>query len=82
MATQTTKDESTDVYGGKREEDTAAAVVVGVAHHSTAERGPSRPGYGGTAASTSCPCPTGLGVVIDVERLDGEVISLCGAGEV
>ena len=25
------------------------------------ERGPSRPGGGGTAASTSCPCPTGLG---------------------
>ena len=23
------------------------------------ERGPSRPGCGGTAASTSCPCPTG-----------------------
>ena len=31
------KDESTDVYGDKRGEDTAAAVVV-VAHHSTAER--------------------------------------------
>ena len=49
-------------YGDKLEEDAAAAVVeVVIAHHSTAERGPSRPGYGGTAASTSCPCPTGLG---------------------
>ena len=45
MATHTAKDESADVYGDKREEDTAAAaVVVAVAHHSTAERGPSRPG--------------------------------------
>ena len=62
MATHTTKDQSTDVYGDKREEDTAAAAVaVVVAHHSTAERGPSRPSYGGAAASTSCPCPTGLG---------------------
>ena len=42
-------------------ENTAAAAAVVVAHHSTAERGPSRPGYGGTAASTSCPYPTGLG---------------------
>ena len=39
-------------YGEKREEDTAAAAaVVVVAHHSTAERGPSRPSYGGAAAS-------------------------------
>ena len=60
MATHTTKDKSTDVYGDKRE-DTAAAAVVAVAHHSTAERGPSRPSYGGAAAYTSCPCPTGLG---------------------
>ena len=59
MATHTTEDKSTDVYVDKRE-DTAAAVVV-VAHHSTAERGPSRPSYGGAAASTSCPCSTGLG---------------------
>ena len=50
------------LYGDKREEDAAAAAVeVVVAHHSTAERAPSRPGYGGTAASTSCPCPTGFG---------------------
>ena len=55
------KDESTDVYSDKREEDTAAAVVVVVAHYSTAKRGSSRPGYGGTAASTSRPYPTGLG---------------------
>ena len=62
MATHTTENRSTDVHGGKREEDTAAAaVVVVVAHHSTAERGPSQPSYGGAAASTSCPCPTGLG---------------------
>ena len=64
MATHTTKHESTDVYDDKREEDAAAAaveVVSIVAHHSTAERGPSWPGYGGIAASTSCPCPTGLG---------------------
>ena len=62
MATHTTKDKSTNVYGDKREEDTAAAAaVVVVAHHGTAERGPSRPSYGGAAASTSCPCPTGLG---------------------
>ena len=61
MATHTTENKSTDVfvYGDKRQ-DTAAAVVVIVAHHSTAERGPSRPSYGGAAASTSCPCPTGL----------------------
>ena len=39
----------------------AVVVVVVVAHHNTAERGPSRPSYGGAAASTSCPCPTGLG---------------------
>ena len=58
VATHTTKDKSTDVYGDKREEDTVAAAVVVVAHHSTAERGPSRPSYGGAAASTSCPCPT------------------------
>ena len=58
MATHTTEDKSTNVYVDKRE-DTAAAVVV-VAHH-TAERGPSRPSYGGAASSTSCPCPTGLG---------------------
>ena len=36
MATHTTQDESTDVYGDKRFEDTAAAAVVAlVAHHST-----------------------------------------------
>ena len=81
MATHTTEDKSTDVYGDKRE-DTAAAAVVVVAHHSTAERGPSRPRYGGAAASTSCPCPTtGLGGDY-VERLEGEVISVCGAGGV
>ena len=61
MATHKTKDKSTDVYGDKREEETAAAAVVVVAHHSIAERGPSRPSYGGAAASTSCPFPTGLG---------------------
>ena len=61
MATHTTEDKSTDVYVDKREDTAAAAVVVAVAHHSTAERGPSRPSYGGAAASTSCPCPTGLG---------------------
>ena len=62
MATHITKDKSTDVYVDKREEDTAAEAVVVVAHHNTAERGPSRPSYGGAAASTSsCPCPTGLG---------------------
>ena len=61
MATHTTtKDKSTDVYVDKREDIATAAVVV-VAHHSTAERGPSRPSYGGAAASTSCPFPTGLG---------------------
>ena len=60
MATHTTEDKSTDVYGDKRENTAAAAVVV-VAHHSAAERGPSRPSYGGAAASTLCPCPTGLG---------------------
>ena len=47
--------------GDKREEGTAGAAVVVEAHNSTAERGPSRPSYGGAAASTSCPCPTGLG---------------------
>ena len=61
MATHTSKDKSPSVYGDKREEDPAAAAVVVVAHHSTAESGPSRPSYGGAAASTSCPCPTGLG---------------------
>ena len=63
MATHTTKDESTDVYGDKRKEDAASstAAQVIVAHHSTAEKGPSRPGYGSTAASTSRPGPTGLG---------------------
>ena len=60
MATHTTEDKSTDVYCDKREEDTAAAVVV-VAHHCTAERGPFRPSYGSAAASTSCPYPTRLG---------------------
>ena len=44
MATHTTEDKGTDVYGDKREEDTAAAAVV--AHHSTAERRPSQPSYG------------------------------------
>ena len=79
MATHTTKDKSTDVYGEKREEDTAAAAaVVVVAHPSTAERGPSRPSYGGA----DVPCVRALQgwVIIDVERLEGEVISLCGAG--
>ena len=36
-------------------------VVEEVAHLRTAEIGPLRPGYGDTAASTSCPCPTELG---------------------
>ena len=71
MATHTTEDKSTDVCGDKREDTAAAAAVVVVAHHSTAERGPSRPSYGGAAASTSCPCPaTGLGGDY-VERLFG-----------
>ena len=77
------------MYGDKCEEDTAAAAVV-VAHHTTPQRGPSRPGCGG---------PPGLAVVaqphlprvrarqgwvvIDVERLEEEVIiSLYGAGGV
>ena len=61
MATHITEDKSTDVYVDKREDTAAAAVVEVVAHHSTAERGVSRPSYGGAASSTSCPCPTGLG---------------------
>ena len=58
VATHTTKDKSTDVFGDKREEDTAVAAVVVVAHYSTAERRPSRRICSGAAASTSCPCPT------------------------
>lgn len=33
------------------------------------------------ATSLSCPCPIELGVVIDVERSEEDVISLCGEGE-
>ena len=71
MATHTTKDKSTDVYGDKREEDTAAQP----------REGP--PGLA-MVAQPHLPRIRALQgwVVIDVERLDGEVISLCGAGGV
>ena len=83
MATHTTKDEITDriMYGDKREEDTAAVIVV-VAHHSTAEReGP--PGLA-VVAQPHLPRVRARQswVVVGVERLEGEVISLCGAGGV
>ena len=57
--THTTKDDNTDLYGDKLEEDSSSSSSGSSSppQHSQ-ER---RPGYGGAAASTSCPCPTGLG---------------------
>ena len=68
------------MYVDKREEDTAVVAVV--AHHSTAEReGP--PGLAVVAQPHLPRVRARQGwVVVDVERLEGEVISLCGAGGV
>ena len=78
MATHTTKDKSTDVYGDKREEDTAAAAVVAKAQP---REGP--PGLA-MVAQPHLPRVRALQgwVVIDVEHFEREVISLCGAGGV
>ena len=68
------------VYGDRREEYTAVVAVV--AHHSKAEReGP--PGLAVVAQPHLPRVRARQGwVVVDVERLEGEVISLCGAGGV
>ena len=68
------------MYGDKREKDTPVVAVA--AHHSTAKReGP--PGLAVVAQPHLRRVRARQGwVVVDVERLEGEVISLCGAGRV
>ena len=58
VATHTTKDESTIVWRQTRR--THGSSSSSSPPQPGREKRPSRPGCGGTAASTSCPCPAEL----------------------